>query len=692
MAKNLVIVESPAKSKTLKKFLGSNYKIVASMGHVRDLPKSDMGINIEEDFEPRYITIRGKGELLKKIRVDVKKADKIYLATDPDREGEAIAWHLSHSLKLEEKNKKFYRISFNEITKTAVRASIKEAREIDMNLVNAQQARRMLDRLVGYNISPILWKKVKKGLSAGRVQSVTLKIICDREEEISNFVPQEYWTIDFDFKKGKHKFLGKYYGTGSKKVVLGNAKEVDDILKSIKNKKYNIVNVKKSQRKRKPSPPFKTSTLQQEASKQLGFSTNKTMQVAQQLYEGVNIKGKGTVGLISYIRTDSVRISDDMYNETKLYIENEYGVEYLPPKRNVYKSKNKSQDAHEAIRPTSIEICENDIKESLTKEQYKLYKLIRSRLLASQMSDAQFDTQTVKIKVGKHFITSTGSILTFKGYKAVLGKKAEVDEEIKIPPLEVGDKIECKNINDVQHFTQAPPRYTEATIVKTLEELGVGRPSTYAPTISTITYRGYVTKEQKNLYPTELGEVVNEILENNFSDVINVNFTAEMESILDKVSEGQHDWKDILRKFYPDFAKNVETVEAVLEKIEIKDEETDVICEKCGKNMVIKFGRYGKFLACPGFPECMNSKPLLEDANTQCPTCNGKVYIKKSKKGRKYFGCEHYPECDFISWNKPVKDNCPKCKSYLVEKGNKTIKIACSNDQCDFVRIEVNNE
>ncbi len=688
MAKNLVIVESPAKAKTLKKFLGSNYKIEASMGHVRDLPKSTTGIDVENDFEPRYITIRGKGELLKKLRKEVKKADKIYLATDPDREGEAISWHLIHSLNLQDK--KFYRITFNEITKQAVKNSIKEARDIDMDLVDAQQARRVLDRLVGYNISPLLWKKIKKGLSGGRVQSVALRIICDREEEISNFEPKEYWSIDYKLKKGRTTFDAKFYGK-SKKIELEDEKQVKKILKETKGKDYIVDTVKKGSRIRKPSAPFTTSTLQQEASKQLGYATKKTMLVAQQLYEGIDIKGHGTVGLVSYIRTDSVRVSDEVYEETKNYICEKFGEQYLPKKRNEYKSRNNSQDAHECIRPTYISFHEEEIKQSLSKEQYKLYKLIRSRFLASQMAEAVFDTQSVQIKVGDYRINASGSILKFDGYKCVLSKKAENDTDVKIAKLEVGDKVSCEEILDKQHFTQPPARYTEASLVKTLEELGIGRPSTYAPTISTIVARGYITKDQKILYPTELGEIVNEILENNFEEIINANFTADMEALLDKVGEGNYEWKQILRDFYPNFKIKMDEAEEKISKIEIKDEVTDVPCSECGEFMVIKYGKYGKFLACPNFPECRNTKPLLEDSGAKCPICGGTVFIKKTKKGRKYFGCENNPECEFISWYKPIDEKCPKCESHLVIKGNKTKKIACSSETCDYTR-EVKEE
>lgn len=680
--KNLVIVESPAKAKTLKKFLGPNYKIEASMGHVRDLPKSELGVDIEHDFEPKYITIRGKGDLLKALRKEVKTANKVYLATDPDREGEAISWHLYYALKLE--NKEVYRITFNEITKNAVKNSIKEAREIDMNLVDSQQARRTLDRVVGYQISPILWKKVKKGLSAGRVQSVALKIICDREEEIANFIPEESYTIDFELKAKNKKFNGYLHSKNGEKINIKTKEEADQICKDIDGGKYIVKKIKESTRTKKPQAPFKTSTLQQEASRNLGFLTTKTMQIAQQLYEGVDIKGVGAVGLVSYIRTDSLRISDEAYESCKVFIEENYGTEYLPVERNVYKTKGNSQDAHEAIRPTSLEYSPEVIKESLSKDQYKLYKLIWDRFIGSQMKEATYKTMSVDIDVNNYTVRVTGSILVFDGYQKVVNAQEEKDNDVRLPELVEGQEVNLVEVAANQHFTQAPPRYTEASLIKTLEELGIGRPSTYAPTISTITNRGYVSRENKILYTTELGEIINEIMEDNFANIIDSNFTAKMEQSLDKIENGEIEWKEILREFYPSFKEELELAEEKIEHIEIKDEETDVICDKCGRNMVIKTGKFGKFLACPGFPDCMNTKPFFEDAETSCPKCKSKVFIKKTKKGRKYFGCEKNPECDFMSWYKPLEKNCPKCGSYLVEKGNKNVKITCSSETCDY--------
>ncbi|MDE6357083.1 MAG: type I DNA topoisomerase, partial [Eubacteriales bacterium] len=660
--KNLVIVESPAKAKTLKKFLGSNYKIEASMGHVRDLPKSEMGINIDEDFEPKYITIRGKGELLAKLRKEVKSVDKIYLATDPDREGEAISWHLLYALKLEDK--KVFRITFNEITKTAVKKSIKEAREIDMDLVNAQQARRTLDRIVGYKISPLLWKKIKKGLSAGRVQSVALRLICDRDEEIENFIPDEYWTIDADFKTNKNKGIkAKFYGKNGKKLEIKNKEEVDKILGNIKEKKFVIKEVKEGKRIKNPNAPFTTSTLQQEASKIFGYASSKTMMIAQQLYEGINIKGEGTVGLVSYIRTDSVRISDEAYEQVKDYVLNEFGEEYFAKERKEYKSKGKTQDAHEAIRPTYTERTPDSIKESLTTEQYKIYKLIWERFVSSQMSPAIYKTMTIKIDCNEYEFRASGSILTFEGYLKVYKKNEEKEEEILMPEVQEKEELIIKKIKEEQHFTQPPARYSEASLIKTLEEIGVGRPSTYAPTISTITARNYVTKENKAFYTTELGEVVNDIIKNNFGNIINVDFTAEMEAKLDEIEEGKLEWKAILRDFYPGFEKMIAEAEEKVEHIDIEDEKTDIICEECGANMGIKYGKYGKFLACPNFPECKNTKPFFEETEINCPECSGKVLIKKTKKGRKFYGCENNPECEFMSWNKPTGDKCPKCSS-----------------------------
>ena len=680
--KNLVIVESPAKAKTIKKFLGTSYKIEASMGHVRDLPKSQMGIDIENDFEPKYITIRGKGELLSKLRKEAKNADKVYLATDPDREGEAISWHLVTALNLE--NRDISRITFNEITKNAVKKSIKEARDIDMSLVDAQQARRVLDRVVGYTISPLLWQKVKKGLSAGRVQSVALRIICDREDEINSFIPEEYWTIEAVLKDKNKKINAKFWGDTEGKIELKNNEQVESILKEIEKADFVVIDNKKGTRVKKPVAPFTTSTLQQEASKHLNMATQKTMMIAQQLYEGVDIKGEGTVGLVSYIRTDSVRISDEAYEDAKSFIINTFDNEHINPERVIYKSKGKTQDAHEAIRPTSAQRTPESIKESLSNDQYKLYKLIWERFIASQMAPAVYETQSLKIQANNYIFRASGSVLKFKGFLEVYDKNTD-DAEGKIPEVEIGNKLNMNDIIPTQHFTQPPPRFTDASLVKTLEEIGVGRPSTYAPTLTTIQARNYVVKESKMLYPTELGEVINDIMKTYFPDIVNIDFTANMEDDLDKVEEGKQEWKQIIRDFYPDFIKAVESAQEKLSKIEIKDEVTDVICDKCGRNMVVKYGRYGKFLACPGFPDCQNAKPFFEDADVNCPKCGGKVQIKKTKKGRKYFGCENNPECDFMSWNKPTGELCPKCGSYMVEKGTKNPKIVCSNVQCGYI-------
>ncbi len=682
--KNLVIVESPAKAKTIKKFLGSSYKIEASMGHVRDLPKSQMGIDIENDFEPKYITIRGKGELLSKLRKEAKSADKVYLATDPDREGEAISWHLITALNLDEKD--VSRITFNEITKNAVKKSIKEARDIDMDLVNAQQARRVLDRVVGYTISPLLWQKVKKGLSAGRVQSVALRIICDREEEINSFIPEEYWSIEAILKdKSNKKITTRFVGTKDGKIELKSKDEVDKILSDLENCDFVVEENKKGTRVKNPIAPFTTSTLQQEASKHLNMTTQKTMMVAQQLYEGVDIQGEGTVGLVSYIRTDSVRISDEAYEDAKSFILGNFPSEYLNPERAVYKSKGKTQDAHEAIRPTNASRTPDSVKESLTKEQYKLYKLIWERFIASQMAPAVYETQSIKIFADKYVFRASGSVIKFKGFLEVYDKNDDEKAEGKIPEVEKGTVLKVNEIVPAQHFTQPPPRFTDASLVKTLEEIGVGRPSTYAPTLTIIQSRNYVVKEAKMLYPTELGEVVNDVMKMYFPDIVDIDFTAHMEDNLDQVELGKQEWKQIIRDFYPDFSKAVADAQEKLSKVEIKDEVTDVICDKCGRNMVVKYGKYGKFLACPGFPECQNAKPFFEDAGVLCPQCGGKVQIKKTKKGRKYFGCENNPECDFMSWNKPTGEKCPQCGSYMVEKGTKNPKIVCSNVQCGYI-------
>lgn len=677
MAKYLVIVESPAKAKTLKKFLGSNYKIDASVGHVRDLPKSYLGIDVDNDFAMKYITIRGKKDVITNLKKDVKSVDFVYLATDPDREGEAIAWHLFELLHLDPQKTK--RITFNEITKTAVKNSIKNARDIDMNLVNAQQARRALDRIVGYKISPILWHKIRGGLSAGRVQSVALKMICDREKERSEFVPQEYWSIDVGLKFKREKFIARFYGDLDEKIELKSKEDCDKILSFIENNNDGFVvgQVKKGSRVSKPYPPFTTSTLQQEASKLLGFQTNKTMRIAQQLYEGIKIEGEGTVGLISYIRTDSVRISDEAYMQAKDFILDKYGESYLASSRPVYKSKSNAQDAHEAIRPTYSSRTPEIVKSSLSAEQYKLYKLIWQRFIASQMSNANYDTQSIKVLNGKYVFKATGSILKFNGYLAVYD--SEKEKNVKIPSLEEGNALQFEKSTAQQHFTQPPSRFTEAMLVKTLEELGIGRPSTYSAIITNIQSRAYVGKENKAFYPTELGGVVNDLLCDNFNQIVNINFTSDMELSLDKVEAGSINWRSVLKDFYFPFNKTVEIAESKIDKVQIKDEPTDVVCDKCGRNMVIKIGRYGKFLACPGFPDCKNAKPILEEIETRCPKCGSKVYIRKTRKGRNYYACERRPECDFISWDKPLSEKCPLCGSFMIEKGKKKV---CSNKDC----------
>ncbi len=683
MAKNLVIVESPAKAKTIKKFLGSNYKIEASMGHVRDLPKSQLGVDVENDFEPKYITIRGKGELLAKLRKEVKKATKIYLATDPDREGEAISWHLLHSLRLEDK--KTYRITFNEITKMAVKDSIKNAREIDMNLVDAQQARRLLDRVVGYKMSPVLWKKVRKGLSAGRVQSIALKLICDREDEIKAFIPEEYWSLDANIliDNTEDEFVAKFYGTREEKMDLKSKEEVDEVLSVIDSATYEISDIRERERQRKPFLPFITSTMQQEASKKLNFSAIKTMRIAQQLYEGIEIKGEGTIGLITYLRTDSTRISTEAHNECVTYIGENYGAEYANEENVVGKKKGSVQDAHEAIRPTYVHLNPDEIKASLTRDQYKLYNLIWRRFVSSRMFPARFMVKSVKIDASQYRFTTSVSTMLFDGFLKVYKVDDEKVGEQPIGHLTMDSKLSKKSLEPVQHFTQHPPRFTEASLVKTLEDNGVGRPSTYAPTIATVMSRGYVNKEGRQIFPTELGEIVNVMLRDYFDGVINVDFTANLEARLDEVEEGSLMWKEVLRDFYPGFAEKVDVAEKEIEKIELKDEETDILCDKCGRNMVIKLGKFGKFLACPGFPECRNAKPIrIVVEGVKCHKCNGEVLEKKTKKGRKYFGCENNPECDFMTWYQPTSQKCDKCGALLMDKGK---KLMCSNDECKNV-------
>lgn len=686
MAKNLVIVESPSKATTIKKFLGSTYEVIASNGHVRDLPKSQLGIDIENDFEPKYITIRGKGELLAKLRKEVKKADKVYLATDPDREGEAISWHLSKALKLDDKNAK--RITFNEITKNAVKQSIKQARKIDMDLVDAQQARRVLDRMVGYQISPVLWAKVKRGLSAGRVQSVALRIIADREEQINAFIAKEYWTLSGEFKiDGEKKPLAAdFYGTLKEKMTIESKEQAEKIIEEIKKSKFEISDIETSGRTKKSPLPFTTSTLQQEAAKTLNFATQKTMRVAQGLYEGTAIKGRGTIGLITYLRTDSTRISDEAKQSAADFIRESYGGEYLNQNEKAGKSQKKIQDAHEAIRPTYVDLTPAQVKDSLSRDQFRLYQLIWKRFVASQMSDAKYETKSVKIDSDKYRFTSASSKVVFAGYLTVYQTDEDkIDKKALSKKIEKGMELGLEEIDKKQHFTQPPAHFTEASLVKTLEELGIGRPSTYAPTISTIINRHYVAKEQKNLYITELGEVVNNIMKKSFASIVDVNFTAYMEGLLDRVEDGSVKWKTVVRNFYPDLHEAVEQAQKELEQVKIEDEVTDVICEECGRNMVVKYGPHGKFLACPGFPDCRNTKPYYEKIGVMCPKCGDDIVIKKTKKGRRYYGCINNPECDFMSWQKPSEKKCPKCGGAMVEKGN---KIVCMDEQCGYVEAK----
>ena len=683
MAKYLVIVESPAKVKTIKKFLGKNYEVAASNGHVRDLPKSQLGFDVENDFEPKYITIRGKGDILANLRKEVKKAEKVYLATDPDREGEAISWHLASALKLGDKDAK--RITFNEITKNAVKASLKNPREIDMNLVDAQQARRVLDRMVGYKISPVLWAKVKRGLSAGRVQSVALRIICDREEEINAFIPEEYWTIDatLNVKGEKKPLVAKFYGDENGKIQIHNQSELDAILKEIESCEYKVLEVKKGERTKKPPLPFRTSTLQQEASKHLNFSTQKTMRLAQQLYEGVDIKGSGTVGLITYLRTDSTRVSEEAEAAASEYISANYGADYVGGSVDTKKNTAKIQDAHEAIRPTDLNRSPAIVKDSLSRDLFRLYQLIWNRFAASCMTPAVYETTSVTIGAGKYRFHVSASKVKFDGFMSVYSLDEEKSDRVFLSKsLDETSELTEEEIEPKQHFTQPPAHFTEASLVKTLEELGIGRPSTYAPTITTILGRRYIIKENKNLYVSELGEVVNNIMKEAFPEIVDERFTANMESLLDKVEEGIVDWKMIIRNFYPDLDAAVKAAEAELEKVKIEDEVTDVVCEQCGRHMVIKYGPHGRFLACPGFPECRNTKPYFEKIGVACPKCGKDIVLKKTKKGRKYYGCENNPDCDFMSWQKPSKVPCPQCGGYMVEKGN---KLVCADEQCGYV-------
>lgn len=685
MGQKLVIVESPAKAKTIGKYLGKNYIVEASMGHVRDLPKSRLGVDIDNNYTPKYITIRGKGELIDKLRKAAKKADKVYLATDPDREGEAISWHLANILKISDDES--CRIVFNEVTKTAVKASIKEARKINLDLVDAQQARRILDRLVGYEISPILWKNVKWGLSAGRVQSAALKLICDREKEINEFVPKEYWSVDCILKKERKKFPVRISTYKNKKIEIETEEVSNNIIKDLREGTFVVKTIKKGKKSRNPLPPFTTSTLQQDANKKLNFMTKRTMSIAQGLYEGVEIKGYGTVGLITYMRTDSVRISEEAQGKAKEFIESSYGKEYLPDSPRIYKGKKNIQDAHEAIRPTYVEITPEVAKENLTAEQYKLYSLIWKRFIASQMASCELNTNSIDITNGDYKFKASGSVISFDGFMKIYEYSNEDDEKsVLLPELEEGEELKLESLEGIQHFTQPAPRYTEASFVKLLEEKGIGRPSTYVPTISTLLGRNYVVREKKNLIPTELGDIVNNIVSEYFKQIVDVDFTAAMERKLDNVEEGNENWTKIVEEFFTPLKVAIDKAEKEISKVVIEDKVSDVKCEKCGRMMVIKRGRFGEFLACPGYPECKNAKPIVEEIDVPCPECGKKIVAKKSKKGKKFFGCSGYPECKFVSWYEPVKEKCPKCDSYMVLKYSKSKGkyIQCSSSECDY--------
>ncbi len=691
--KYLVIVESPAKAKTIKKYLGSKYEVTASMGHLRDLPKSQLGIDLDNDFEPKYITIRGKGDLVSKLKKDAKNSAKVFLATDPDREGEAISWHLAALLDVDPNTD--CRITFNEITKTAVKEAISKPRAIDADLVDAQQARRVLDRIVGYQLSPLLWKKVKKGLSAGRVQSVATKLIVDREREIEAFSEEEYWTIDVKLtnEKGKLPFVAKFYGKNAKtKMKLPDEKTVLGIVEELKNSSYTVDSVTRGEKKRYSAPPFTTSTLQQEAARKLGFTAKRTMATAQQLYEGVEIKGSGSVGLITYMRTDSLRISAEALSDCRNYISKAYGEGYVPAKPKFYKSRKTAQDAHEAIRPTSMAFEPEKIKDSLKSDQYKLYKLIWNRFVASQMPDAVLDTVQADIKTEKYVLKATGSNVKFDGFMAVYVESVDFIEEKegKVPKIEEGQSLLFKEIDPKQHFTQPPARYTEASLIKTMEEDGIGRPSTYAPTITTITGRGYVAREGKSLFPTELGTIVTKLMEDYFADIVDVEFTANMEEKLDRIEDGNTPWQEIIRNFYDPFAKTLGAAEEAIGKIEVQDEVSDVVCEKCGRMMVYKQGRFGKFLACPGYPECKNTKTIAEEIDAPCPNCGGKVQVRKSRKGVKYYTCDNGTDC-LLSWDEPTSLKCPQCGGAIMKKrpyrGKGPIKYVCYNENCKFEEL-----
>ena len=686
MAKNLVIVESPAKATTIKKYLGSHYTVTASMGHVRDLPKSQLGVDVEHDFDPKYITIRGKGDLLSKLKREADGAGKVYLATDPDREGEAISWHLAQALGIPDDAA--CRITFNEITKGAVQAAIKNPRPIDNDLVDAQQARRVLDRVVGYKLSPLLWKKIKKGLSAGRVQSVTTRILVDREREIEAFVPKEYWTITAILNDGSHKasFEAKFFGVNGKKTELLSEADTKKVLSVLETAAYTVEDVKYGEKKRHAAPPFTTSTLQQEASRKLGFTSKRTMAAAQMLYEGVNVPGRGTVGLITYMRTDSLRISTEAQQEAREVIRTAFGKEYLPARAPQYKTRKGAQDAHEAIRPTMADLAPDSVKSALSADQYKLYRLIWNRFMASQMNEAIYSTVNVTVKADKYTLTAGGSKIKFKGFTALYteGTDEEAEkEQTGIPHLEKGQALVKKELLPKQNFTEPPARFTEASLIKFMEEKGIGRPSTYAPTISTILARGYVEREKKTLIPTELGNVTTDLMKEYFPDIVNVEFTANMEEKLDDVESGDASWVAILKEFYGPFEKDLKKAEEVIDKIKLEDEVSDVICEKCGRNMVIKMGRYGKFLACPGFPACRNAKPIVVETGVPCPKCGGQIVERKSKRGKKYYACEHSPQCDFVLWDMPTKEKCPECGAIRVRKyGRGGARVVCSDPEC----------
>ncbi len=692
MQKNLVIVESPAKAKTIERFLGKNYKVVASVGHIRDLPKSSLGIDIDKQFEPKYITIRGKGPIIKELKDYAKKSKKIFLATDPDREGEAISWHLAHILGIDEKEKA--RVEFNEITKDAITNAIKKPRAIDLSLVDAQQARRILDRLVGYKISPLLWRKIRKGLSAGRVQSVAVKLICNRENEIQNFIPEEYWSIKVKLEKDKETFEANFYGENingkETKIELKTKSDVDNILEKIDKNNFIVRNVKKGTKKRNPYPPYTTSTLQQDASKKLGFSTKKTMIVAQQLYEGIDIKGEGSVGLITYMRTDSTRISKEAIQAANLFIKENFGEKYTDGGRDyTNKSKKDSQDAHEGIRPTSIIRTPSLIKDSLTQDQFKLYKMIWERFLGSQMTPAIYNTISVTIESNNILFKASGSKLMFDGFLKIYTTSDEEEKDMQIPLLSIEDKLKAKDVSSNQHFTQPPARYTEASLIKTLEELGIGRPSTFAPTIATILARDYVILDKRSFVPTELGILVNDLLIEYFKDIVNEEFTAELEEKLDEIAEGNLPWVKVVESFYKDFDLFLKKAEEEIKEIEIQDEISDVICEKCGRNMVIKHGRFGKFLACPGYPECKNTKAIVDELNVKCPKCDGNLVKRRSKRGRVFYGCSNYPNCDFVLWDEPVEEKCPQCGGIMVVKRSKKEKtVKCINKECEYVDVK----